>query len=154
MLGACAKALPDQPFFYLGDHNRGPYGNRSEAEILKFTTGMIETLFGRGIRLAWKFGRNRRGRSSASDVDRASDTHRHPQQHTEQRRADQRSLQQLEQLAAGTRGQGVYAAMYSSSTTITIEQSTTTIIGSLSAGANSDATQGGSELGGRIDVAG
>lgn len=51
VLGACAKALPGQPFFYLGDHNRGPYGNRSEAEILKFTTGMIETLFGRGIRL-------------------------------------------------------------------------------------------------------
>lgn len=63
-------------------------------------------------------------------------------------------LEQLEQLAAGTRGQGVYAAMYSSSTTITIEQSTTTIVSGLSAGANSDATQGGSELGGRIDVAG
>ena len=63
-------------------------------------------------------------------------------------------LEQLEQLAAGTRGQGVYAAMYTSSTTITIEQSTTTIVGSLGAGADLDATHGGSAIGDRIDVAG
>ncbi len=51
VLGACTRALPGQRFMYLGDHRRAPYGNRSEAEILTFTTAMIEALFAKGIKL-------------------------------------------------------------------------------------------------------
>ena len=48
---ACAARLPDQPFLYLGDHGRAPYGHRDNREILAFTTEMVETLFGQGCRL-------------------------------------------------------------------------------------------------------
>lgn len=51
ILAACAKALPEQSFVYLGDHANAPYGNRSEDEILRFTTAMVEALFGWGVRL-------------------------------------------------------------------------------------------------------
>ena len=39
-------------FVYLADHAHVPYGNRSSDEIIDFTRGCVEDLFGRGARLA------------------------------------------------------------------------------------------------------
>ncbi len=51
ILENAAKALPRQSFIYLGDHKRAPYGNRSDEEILKFTTELVESLFKKGCPL-------------------------------------------------------------------------------------------------------
>ena len=51
VLSACQATLPKQSYIYLGDHANAPFGHRSEEEILKFSTQMVETLFKKGAPL-------------------------------------------------------------------------------------------------------
>lgn len=51
ILGALAKALPEQDFVYLGDNGNAPYGGRAAAEIYALTLAGIERLFAEGCRL-------------------------------------------------------------------------------------------------------
>lgn len=50
-MDACARALPNQSFVYLGDHARAPYGALNEADICLNTDVMVKALFNTGIRL-------------------------------------------------------------------------------------------------------
>ena len=45
ILHGIVKALPQYDYIYLGDSNRAPYGNRSEADIFRFTQQAVEFLF-------------------------------------------------------------------------------------------------------------
>ena len=51
VLAACADALPDRHFTYLGDHARTPYGVRDVADVYAFTEAAVAHLFERGARL-------------------------------------------------------------------------------------------------------
>ena len=51
VLDACAKALPEQSFVYLGDHFRAPYGSLNNLEIVNNTDAMVKSLFNMGIGL-------------------------------------------------------------------------------------------------------
>lgn len=45
------KYLPQYDYLYLGDTARSPYGNKSQAEIYKFTCQAVSFLFNKGCRL-------------------------------------------------------------------------------------------------------
>ncbi|MBK5910806.1 hypothetical protein CCR85_04775 [Rhodothalassium salexigens] len=51
VLAACADALPDRHFVYLGDHAQTPYGPRSADDIQSLTRRGVAHLFARGCRL-------------------------------------------------------------------------------------------------------
>jgi len=51
VLSAIRAALPERDLVYLGDHRHAPYGERSEAEILSYTTAGVDRLLGLGCRL-------------------------------------------------------------------------------------------------------
>lgn len=51
ILSRLREDIPDISFTYLGDHSRAPYGTKSEADILKFTIEMTESLFEKGAKL-------------------------------------------------------------------------------------------------------
>ncbi len=51
VLAELMRRLPQEDFVYLGDHERAPYGGRSEEEVFDLTVEHVETLFRRGCRL-------------------------------------------------------------------------------------------------------
>jgi glutamate racemase len=51
VLKETVKRLPKYDYVYLADTARSPYGNRSQAEIYKFTCQAVDFLFGKGCRL-------------------------------------------------------------------------------------------------------
>ena len=51
ILDACARALPNQSFTYLGDHYKNPYGSLNNADIINNTDVMVKSLFNKGIQL-------------------------------------------------------------------------------------------------------
>lgn len=51
VLQALTRALPQQPFIYLGDHAHVPYGNRPREEIKELTAAAVAALFEKGCRL-------------------------------------------------------------------------------------------------------
>ena len=42
VLSACANRLPDVQYYYYGDNQRAPYGNRGEEEIVSFTRQALD----------------------------------------------------------------------------------------------------------------
>jgi glutamate racemase len=48
---AISARLPEHEYLYLGDTARVPYGNRSQATVLEFTTEAVTYLFGQGCDL-------------------------------------------------------------------------------------------------------
>ncbi len=50
VLRTLVKELPDESFFYLGDTQNAPYGDRSEAEILELTRNCVGKLVGMGVK--------------------------------------------------------------------------------------------------------
>ncbi|GKV68913.1 glutamate racemase [Sporosarcina sp. NCCP-2716] len=44
--------MPDEPFTYIGDDARCPYGSRPPEEVITFTTEMLEALDSFGVKLA------------------------------------------------------------------------------------------------------
>lgn len=50
VLRTLVKELPDESFFYLGDTQNAPYGDRSEAEILELTRNCVGKLVDMGVK--------------------------------------------------------------------------------------------------------
>ncbi len=45
------KLMPNREYLYLGDNLRAPYGEKTQAEIFKYTLAGVEWLFGRGAEI-------------------------------------------------------------------------------------------------------
>jgi len=51
ILDALREKLPDQDFFYLGDHANAPYGHRSNEQIVDLTRCAVDRLMAEGCKL-------------------------------------------------------------------------------------------------------